>query len=271
MSDPKPVSAGARWGDLKARVLSGLAMVAVGALTIWLGGKAFGALAVLVCALMIWELATMTEPEGTPRGQAGGLAALAAALIVFVLFQPGAMTRWMLLIPVVVGTLMPRRDRWVFAAYAFAVMAASYGLIQLRNTSGAMVILWIVTIVVISDVAGYFAGRMIGGPKFWPKVSPKKTWSGTVAGWIGAVLVGALFASLGWGGWALVWLSPLLAFAGQMGDIAESAIKRRTGVKDSSNLIPGHGGVLDRFDALIGGVLFLLVVMQFMRLPFGGM
>jgi phosphatidate cytidylyltransferase len=91
---------------------------------------------------------------------------------------------------------------------------------------------------------------MLGGPKFWPAISPKKTWSGTVAGWLGAVAVGYGFWAAGFGAWHLLWASPFVAFAGQMGDIAESAIKRRTGVKDSSNLIPGHGGLLDRFDAL---------------------
>lgn len=262
---------GSRWTDLRPRVLSGLVMVAIGAVTIWLGGKTFGLLAVVVCGLMIWELATMTAPAGSGRGPSVGLALLAAALMAVVLYWPGALTRWALLVPVIVGAALPRRDRLVFALYAFAVMAASYGLIVLRINAGALVILWIVTIVVVSDVAGYFAGRAIGGPKFWPRVSPKKTWSGTVAGWIGAVAVGAGFAALGWGGWTLVWLSPLTAFAGQMGDIAESAIKRRTGVKDSSHLIPGHGGVLDRFDALIGAVVFLLIVMKFMRLPFDGM
>lgn len=271
MSEQATGGTAARWGDLKARVLSGIAMVAIGAVTIWLGGKVFGLLAVVVCALMIWELATMMAPAGGGRGAAAGLSLLAAVLMALVLYWPGALTRWALLLPVVVGTALPRRDRLIFALYAFAVMAASYGLIVLRLNAGALVILWIVTIVVVSDVAGYFAGRAIGGPKFWPRVSPKKTWSGTVAGWIGAVAVGASFAALGWGGWTLLWLSPLTAFAGQMGDIAESAIKRRTGVKDSSHLIPGHGGVLDRFDALIGAVVFLLIAMKFMRLPFDGM
>lgn len=262
---------GARWGDLRARVLSGLAMVVVGALTIWWGGMAFGLLAVAVSGLMIWELAVMTAVDAAGRRHALWLGALAALVTAGALVAPSAPARWALLIPVVIGAALPRRDRGVFAAYAFAVMASGYGLILLRLDASAMVILWIVSIVVVSDVAGYFAGRAIGGPKFWPAISPKKTWSGTIAGWIGAVGIGAGFAALGWGGWDLVWLSPLVAFAGQMGDIAESAIKRRMGVKDSSNLIPGHGGVLDRFDALIGAVVFLLVVMKLMRLPFGGL
>ena len=117
--------------------------------------------------------------------------------------------------------------------------------------------LWLVAVVVASDTMGYFAGRLIGGPKFWPRISPKKTWSGTVAGWVGAGLVGAGFAAAGTVPWAYALLSPLIALAGQVGDIVESWIKRRAGAKDSSRLIPGHGGVLDRFDALVGAVLAL--------------
>jgi phosphatidate cytidylyltransferase len=149
-------------------------------------------------------------------------------------------------------------------------MVAGYGLVEFREEAGTTGILWLVTVVVMSDVAGYFAGRMIGGPKFWPKVSPKKTWSGTVAGWIGAVLVGLGFVLAGMGGWALLVLSPLVAFAGLLGDGAESWIKRRAGVKDSSHLIPGHGGLLDRFDALIGATVLVMVLGLFFKtLPIG--
>jgi phosphatidate cytidylyltransferase len=117
-----------------------------------------------------------------------------------------------------------------------------------------------VLVVVVTDVAGYFAGRMIGGPKFWPAVSPKKTWSGTVAGWIGAARGGRALCA-GAAGRDLPGFLSLVAFAGQMGDIAESALKRRAGVKDSSHLIPGHGGLLDRFDALIGAALLALMLL----------
>ena len=119
--------------------------------------------------------------------------------------------------------------------------------------------LWLVLIVVASDVLGYFAGRLIGGPKFWPSISPKKTWSGTIAGWIGAALVGLAFMGADGAGIGIVGVSIMLAMAAQMGDIAESAIKRRLGVKDSSHLIPGHGGVMDRFDGMVGAAVLLLV------------
>ena len=122
-------------------------------------------------------------------------------------------------------------------------------------------------VVIATDVFGYFAGRTLGGPKFWPSVSPKKTWSGTAAGWIAAGLVGLLFMLLTDAGWPIVWISMILSFASQMGDIAESALKRRMNVKDSSTLIPGHGGLFDRFDALLGAALFMLLVAYVFNVP----
>ena len=150
------------------------------------------------------------------------------------------------------------RDHVIGVLYGAAILGAGAALIWLRGGDrGLFIILWLLTVVIASDVMGYFAGRIIGGPKFWPKVSPKKTWSGTVAGWLGAALVGLVFGVVIYppSVLSLLVISPVVAFAGQMGDIAESAIKRRAGVKDSSNLIPGHGGVLDRFDALIFAAL----------------
>ncbi len=110
---------------------------------------------------------------------------------------------------------------------------------------------------------------MIGGPKFWPSISPKKTWSGTSAGWVGAGVIGIIFALYTDTGLGLVVISMVVAFASQLGDIAESFIKRKMGVKDSSSLIPGHGGLLDRFDGMLGASVFLLVLMQFIGFPPG--
>ena len=162
--------------------------------------------------------------------------------------------------------LTMRADRLLIAAYDAAMMASAAGVILLRQ-GGALVFLWIVLVVVVTDILGYFAGRYFGGPKFWPAISPKKTWAGTIAGWAGAALVGAGFWLAGFGGPGLIVLSPLVALAGQIGDIVESWIKRRAGVKDASGLIPGHGGVLDRFDALIGAVLAVVIAAQILPLP----
>ncbi|MBC7144103.1 MAG: phosphatidate cytidylyltransferase [Thioclava marina] len=256
-----------KWGDLLPRLASGLAMVAIGVAAIWQGGAIFAGLSVLVTGLMVWELVTMLAP-GRP-GKAVGLGLVAAVLLgfVFVIHEPLGLV-YLLIVPIVAAIIVAGR-RGVAFAYSLAIMLTGYGLVALREGAGLGAITWIVAVVVVSDIAGYFVGRTLGGPKFWPKVSPKKTWSGTVAGWVGAAIVGAIFAGLG-GGLAMIWISPLLAFAGQLGDIAESAIKRATGVKDSSSLIPGHGGVLDRFDALTGAVVVLMLISQVMPLPLTG-
>jgi phosphatidate cytidylyltransferase len=259
-----------RWADLRKRVVSAVVLIAVGGAEIWLGGPSFAVLVVLLTGAMVWELARMTAPEheNTPLG----LAALASVSLAVTWFFPDRFTAAFLLVPALAIALTDRRDRRLSSLYCVAIMVAGYALIDLRMTAGTPAILWLVLIVVASDVLGYFVGRIMGGPKFWPAISPKKTWSGTVAGWVGAALVGAGFWVAGFAGPALVVVSVIVAFAGQMGDIWESWIKRRSGVKDASSLIPGHGGVLDRFDALIGAlvVVMLLDLVIDLPLPAGG-
>lgn len=271
--------ASVRWADLRTRLISALVMGAVGAVEIWLGGVSFTILVILLTAAMIWELAKMTAPNaglatGPGFGLASGwtplvLAAIAAVSLSICLLSPRELGGAFLLVPALAFALTPRRDRRLSAALATVMLVAGYGLIALRDDAGASAILWVVAVVVTSDVLGYFVGRLVGGPKFWPTISPKKTWSGTVAGWVGAVGVGAVFLAMGHSDWTILILSPFIAFAGQMGDIGESWIKRRSDVKDSSNLIPGHGGVMDRFDAMTGAVaaLMLLDLLLTLSLP----
>lgn len=257
MSDPAPAPAG-RWADLRTRILSAIVMLAVGAVEIWLGGTAFAALVIGLTSVMVWELATMTAPGGRRAPVTIAVTAGAALMLAMVLRSDIAVL--FLMAPTLALILTPRRDRRLSGAYALAIMLAGYGLVELRQTGGDRAILWLVAVVIASDVLGYFVGRLVGGPKFWPALSPKKTWSGTVAGWVGAGLVGLVFVLALGTSWLIVPVSALVALAGQMGDIAESWVKRRAGVKDASNLIPGHGGVLDRFDALIGAVVFVLLI-----------
>lgn len=247
----------ARWGDLAPRILSAIVMLAVGGLAIWLGGIWFLALAVLSSALMMWELARMTRGKGFDASIL--LGGLTAVVLIMGITLPWALP--FLLLPSLIGVLTPRRDILAFGPYALVIVVTAMALIILRSdTHGVVAIAWLLSVVVASDVLGYFAGRILGGPKFWPKISPKKTWSGTVAGWIGAALVGFGFWHYAGFGAAVLWVSPLIAFAGQLGDIAESAIKRRAGVKDASNLIPGHGGLLDRFDALAFAAVLAVIL-----------
>lgn len=254
-----------RWADLRKRLVSAVVLIAVGGAEIWLGGPSFAVLVVLLTGVMVWELAKMTAPdrENTPLS----LAAIACASLGVILVFPDPVTSAFLLVPALAIALTDRRDRRLSSLYSVAIMVAGYGLIELRMSAGTPVILWLVLIVVASDVLGYFVGRVLGGPKFWPAISPKKTWSGTLAGWVGAALVGLGFVLSGYGSVWLIPLSVVIGLAGQLGDIWESWIKRRCGVKDASTLIPGHGGVLDRFDALIGAVVTLILLGLVFDLP----
>lgn len=258
-----------RWHDLRRRFVSAVVLVVVGALEIWLGGVPFLALVILLTATMIWELAAMTGGRGRV---ALALALLAACALYLDEGPPSLPSWWVFPVVILAMAVTPRRHPLVAAVMAGAILVAGHGLFVLRDVAGTAAILWLIGVVIASDVMGYFVGRVVGGPKFWPAISPKKTWSGTVAGWLGGFLVGAGFVAAGQGTALLLLLSPLVAFAGQMGDIAESWIKRRCGVKDSSGLIPGHGGVMDRFDALTGAMVAVMLLARVVDLPagFGG-
>lgn len=252
-----------KWGDLRQRMVSGFVLAVVGVAAVRLGGVWFLMLAMLAAGLMLWELATML---GAGVRAAAPLLLGALAMVV-ARHTGGAVEIGMLLVVSAVTAAVVRQDRAIAFVYGLAVLLAADGLVDFRNDYGGTWLFWLILVVIATDVCGYFAGRLIGGPKFWPRVSPKKTWAGTAAGWIGAALVGALFISFTTAGRDLVWISAVVAFASQLGDIAESAIKRRAGVKDSSNLIPGHGGLLDRFDGLLGAALMMLAVSFLVTVP----
>jgi phosphatidate cytidylyltransferase len=260
------MTASAKWNDLAPRLISGAAMAVGGLFLVWMGGLWFAALAIICGGLMVWELAAMTDPARPSEAKALGLVA-AGALAAVLLSRDPLMMPLLLLPPLVIAIRPGRPMKMEGVLYAAMIMIACYGLVAFREGYGVLWLLWLVLVVVMTDIAGYFAGRIIGGPKFWPAISPKKTWSGTVAGWICAALVGLVFLKISTAGIDLLWISSVLAFASQLGDIVESAIKRRAGVKDSSHLIPGHGGLMDRFDGLLGAALFMLLVAQLTPVP----
>jgi len=241
-------------------------MAAVGLGAIWLGGWWFSGLVTLVVGVLIWELARMLDAP-----PARGLFLVGIAMLSVVVGKLLAMSLWLslswLLILPILGLILLRQHRWLFAAMSLFALLAAVGLLFHRDTFGLTWMLWLILVVVVTDVMGYFAGRLLGGPKFWPRVSPKKTWSGTVAGWIGAAAIGGAFMASTGSGAELIAISVALSMASQMGDIAESAIKRHVGVKDSSNLLPGHGGLFDRFDGVLGAALVLLIVESVTAFP----
>lgn len=254
---PKPV----RFGDLGLRLLSGLALAAIALGDLWLGGYWLGGLAGLAAALMLWELHRIVTGDPrwvAPAGLALGVAAAAAVLAASVSGLPAAAT--VIAAGMIAAMLLTARHErvWLAAGLVWIALAMCFlSLLRDSELRGFPVVLWLVLAVIAADVGGYFVGRTVGGPKLWPAVSPGKTWSGALGGLGLAVVVG-----LGYGqasGWSLPRtgvLSAGVAIASQAGDLLESAVKRRFGAKDASRLIPGHGGLLDRLDGVMGALWF---------------
>lgn len=255
-------AAGGAWSDLAARLGTSVVLVAVGVATIWAGGPWFAGLVVLVVAAIGWELSVMAQSD-----RPVAVAAVAALALGAVLVLPAGWGLPLVLVPVMVAQPDLRRAHLAHGMFLTLAIIAGYGLVDLRGDASPLWLVWLVAVVVLTDMAGYFAGRLIGGPKFWPRVSPRKTWSGTAAGWLCAGALGAVFWARDLAGPEVIALSVAMAMASQMGDIAESALKRHVGVKDSSRLLPGHGGVFDRFDGLLGASVFLLLVERIVDFP----
>lgn len=264
---PKSLAA---FNDLLTRTATGVALAAVGLGAIWLGGWWFFALVLVAMGLMVWEIAQLCGVPG-PRAIMAGLAAPVSVAILsnFDLYGAVIAVFFLGIAPAILAMngQRLRLTEEVGLLWVQFVLLAGLIALALRDGGGALWVLWLIVLVAITDICGYFAGRVIGGAKFWPSVSPKKTWSGVVAGWVGAGLVGALFiAPLNMGA-GLIPVSVLLSFASQLGDIMESALKRQAGAKDSSALLPGHGGLLDRLDGVIGATLVLGLIAALTNFP----
>ncbi len=223
---------GQKMADLGIRLLSAIVMVAVAAAALWLGGWFWIGFVVLLAGLILWEWNKLVR--------AFGVSPFSEII-------------------------------WLFGGAAY-VFAAANAMVQVRLDFGALqvALLFIVPIIAV-DVGAYFAGRLIGGPKIAPSISPSKTWAGLIGGAVAASAVGVglvanmdqlmgtdLFTKPDWTGAIITGI--LIAVIAQAGDFFESWMKRRAGVKDSSGLIPGHGGVFDRLDGFIA-VFFVLFVL----------
>jgi len=152
---------------------------------------------------------------------------------------------------------------WMLAGLVYAGILL-LGPIALRRDPefGFVAILFLFAVVWITDIAAYFTGRALGGPKLWPAISPKKTWSGAIGGMVGALAAGlAVVKFMGLGVTPmLVIVAAALSVVSQGGDLIESSIKRHFGAKDASHLIPGHGGLMDRLDGFLTAVLAAVMV-----------
>ena len=161
-----------------------------------------------------------------------------------------------------VALLSPPPRRWSAAGCLYAVAAEIASiLVRLDQAYGFVALVLILLVVWATDIGGFFAGRTFGGPKLWPRVSPKKTWAGAAGGFLVSLAVSAGFAALGLAKTGpILLLGAALSIASQLGDLLESAVKRRFGVKDSSQLIPGHGGLMDRLDGFVAAVVFAAIL-----------
>jgi phosphatidate cytidylyltransferase len=247
-------------------------------LVTYLGDLPF-ALFWLVAAIAVaieWTTVTRVDPRMPLQVVLSfGLALLAGACLLG-LWAGIVLAVTIIIVAAIAAVAATPRDRaWAAAGFACAAVLV-LALVAVRQHPGLGLagVLWMFAVVWTTDVAAYFAGRRLGGPKLWPRVSPKKTWSGFAGGLMAGTAAGIavpLAASrwgvtlpVGLGGIAAV--SALASIVGQLGDLAESALKRRFGVKDSSNLIPGHGGVMDRLDALWAVALMMGLILAGARL-----
>ena len=164
------------------------------------------------------------------------------------------------------AVIAPERRHWVAAGFLYAAAAETASiLVRLDVAKGFVALMFVLLIVWVTDSGGYFAGRGIGGPKLWPRVSPKKTWAGAIGGFAASLIVAACFAALDLGRTGpLLLLGGMLSIVSQLGDLFESAVKRRFGVKDSSHVIPGHGGLLDRLDGFVAAIV-VAAIFGFLR------
>jgi phosphatidate cytidylyltransferase len=244
--------------ELRLRIVSGIVLAAVALGATWLGGITFTLFAVVIGLLIFYEWSTITGHESKDRYTLFGWASVLVVLGQLLLdgARQGALVSLYLLVgfTVVAALIAAIRGRsyWLAGGIFYAGLSG-ISLAALRDSYGIVAIVFIFAVVWGTDILAYFVGRAVGGPKLAPRISPGKTWSGAIGGTVSGVIAGCLVI------WfageqlhvGLVVFTILLSIFSQIGDLFESYIKRRFGVKDSSHLIPGHGGVMDRVDGLV--------------------
>jgi phosphatidate cytidylyltransferase len=253
--------------DLSVRAAAAVVLAALALIAAWIGGFWFMALWFVGGAVALWEWQRLIGGERLWARIAVGVLTL---LVTAPLALHGAKS-WtvaaMAIGAVAAGAVAGRSGRAVWTAagvfYAAAILAAPT-LLDASPAYGFAAILWLFAVVWGADTFAFLGGRLIGGPRLWPRVSPGKTWSGAIVGTFAGAVAGAVVGFLAMHGGVrlaqLFWLGVAAAIVGQIGDLGESAMKRRFTVKDSSRLIPGHGGVLDRLDAFVAAAVFAALV-----------
>jgi phosphatidate cytidylyltransferase len=249
--------------NLLLRIVSALVLAPVAIGTAYWGGWPFAVFWTVASLAVWWEWVRIVDPQGSQ----GTLVLGACALVLVALLSAGGHFDRAFIIVLLalfgIAVTASKETKWIAAGivYASALLMAPV-MIRADAQFGFMAIVFLFAIVWSTDIGGYFGGRMIGGPKLASAISPKKTWSGAIAGML--VAVGAAVAIGRWlQGSSLILMALvaiLLSAMSQAGDLFESALKRRFNAKDSSNLIPGHGGVMDRLDGFIIAALAAAII-----------
>ncbi len=256
-----PAAVAEQGRNLLMRIVAAAVLAPAAIAIAYAGGWLWTALVTLAVIGLYIEWLMIVGAVGQRRILASGITALAIAGL---LLAFGRLDTALLVLAVGfagVALLSPERRIWTAAGFFYAASAEIASvLVRLDRAEGFAALILVLLVVWVTDIGGYFAGRSIGGPKLWVRVSPKKTWAGAIGGFVASLVVAAGFAALGLGKTGpLVLLGAVLSIISQLGDLFESAVKRRFGVKDSSHIIPGHGGLLDRLDGLVAAIVLAAI------------
>jgi phosphatidate cytidylyltransferase len=251
--------------NLLMRIIAGAVLAPLAIAIAYAGGWLWTGLVTLAAIGLYIEWLTIVGGARETRVVASGAVALAIAGCCFALGRIDAALLALVLGWTGVALISSDRRGWTAAGFGYAAVAQIASVVvRLDPEMGFVALVFVLLIVWVTDIGGYVAGRGIGGPKLWPRVSPKKTWAGALGGFLASLIVAAGFAVFGSNkadpaltfkmGLFLL-LAAVLSIASQLGDLFESAVKRRFGVKDSSHIIPGHGGLMDRLDGFVAAVV----------------
>ena len=265
------------FADLRPRIVSSLVLGVAAIAVLWIGGLLFAMFWLAAGLAILWEWqALIGGLIGGARHRARFLAGaigivIAGAFASYVAL--GIACAALLVAGLLTALIAEQRSRFLAGAGVLYAGALVISVIALRQSDafGLVAIAWLFALVWGTDVMAYFGGRLIGGPKLWPRISAGKTWSGTLVGIFGGALIGLAAATVAIDSapiLALFLVGLALAAISQGGDLAESALKRRFRVKDSGTLIPGHGGVMDRLDGFAAACVCAAAIGALRQYPF---
>lgn len=251
--------------ELRLRVISAVALGALAFIGLWFHELSFAALVMCLGIAMAWEWGRAVRSAEFDTCWWLHSIGLMAAVVAVIVASPGLAAAIVALTALAVLVLSPAGTKAMSAAGVVYVGVPALLVVWLRQDTdhGTTAILFILLVVAAHDTFAMMTGKLIGGPRLWPLLSPNKTWSGVAGGLIASLLAGLIFAVALGSDAPVLWLGALgliLGLAGFAGDLAESAFKRRYQIKHASSLVPGHGGLLDRLDGLLGAVTVAAII-----------